>query len=537
MIAGRLRTNQYMKYLAALLTVVVCVTLGAPNAVAQQDDSDEKADVESEFEALQKEVADGQGSDSAQDEDSDASESSSAEDAESEQPEADIASEDESPAPEAAEETATEDASTETTTPEDQPTEDAAEDSKTKTADEDADDAEGEDTSEEDISDIETALAADEEERESDNQGSGVSVPGAGQAVQSMNPEISLILDTTAAWFSSDDVDLRGGHDPNSFGFNLQGLELAVGATVDPYFRFDSAILFSLFGVEIEEAYITTLALPWKLQVRAGQFKTKVGRLNPTHLHSWKFVTQPLVNAKYFGGESLRGLGLEVSRLLPTPWYSEVLASVQNIGGAATGRSFAPTQQDIDGPLDLTLNTRLENFFELSPQVDILWGLGWVTGRNHTGRGNVTDIYGSDLLLRWRDVTKGGRHEVGWQTEFMLRRRQVPLTVLQDWGGSSFVYYSPSKYFEFATRYELVSGVDPEDTDDYTVDPLDPDWTDLRHRGAVNASWMPSHFSRLRLEYQVDYLSYREEMEADELTHQVFLQLEVVTGAHGAHDY
>jgi hypothetical protein len=529
-----------MKYLAALLSVVVCVTLGAPSAVAQADDSDETSDVESEFEALQKEVSDEEGSEETTPEDETIEEQASEETTEepaSEKTTEEQASE-ETTEEQASEKTTEEQASGETTeeqasgeTTEEQASDETTED----TASDSTDDADG--TSEEDISDIEAALAADEEERETDDDGTGVSTPDSSQAVQSMNPEISLILDTTAAWFSSDDVDLRGGHDPNSFGFNLQGLELAVGATVDPYFRFDSAILFSLFGVEIEEAFITTLALPWKLQVRAGQFKTDVGRLNPTHLHSWKFVTQPLVNAKYFGGESLRGLGVEVSRLLPTPWYSEVLASVQNIGGAATGRSFAPTQQDIDGPLDLTLNTRLENFFELSTQVDLLWGLGWVTGRNHSGRGNVTDIYESDLFLRWRNVTEGGRHEVGWQTEFMLRRRQVPLTVLQDWGGSSFVYYSPSKYFEFATRYELVSGIDPEETEGNTVDPLDPNWTDLRHRGAINASWMPSHFSRLRLEYQVDYLSYREEMDADALNHQVFLQLEVVTGAHGAHDY
>jgi hypothetical protein len=497
------------------LIAVVCVCITPVVAHAQDGDSDqstERDSVESEFEALKEEVS-ADADDVGDQEESDETPSSGQATEGSETESFDEGGSDDSVPPGQ-------------TTEESETGSSDTGDSDTGDSDTDASDTEPTD---EDIDELEAALAEDEEEREGGGGGQ------SGGAVQSMNPDISLILDTTFAYFSSDDTDLRGGHDPNSFGFNLQGLELSIGAAVDPYFRFDSAILFALFGVEIEEAYVTTLAMPWKLQIRAGQFKTKIGRLNPTHLHSWHFVTQPLVNAKFFGGESLRGLGFEISRLMPTPWFSELLLSVQNIGGAATGRSFAPTQDDIDGPLDLTLNTRFEQFFEVSPNFDILWGLGWAVGQNHTGRRNFTDIYETDLLLRWRDATEGGRNELGWQTEFMWRRRQVPQDVLQDWGGQSFVYYSPSKYFEFATRYELVSGIDPDD--DNRVDPLDPEWTDLRHRGAINASWMPSHFSRLRLEYQADYLSYREDTDLDALDHQVFLQLEVVTGAHGTHDY
>ena len=57
------------------------------------------------------------------------------------------------------------------------------------------------------------------------------------------------------------------------------------------------------FGVEVEEAYLTTLALPANLQVRASQFLTRFGRLNSTHPHAWDFTDQPLVNGRFFGGE------------------------------------------------------------------------------------------------------------------------------------------------------------------------------------------------------------------------------------------
>ncbi len=385
-----------------------------------------------------------------------------------------------------------------------------------------------------------------DEDTDEDGEDARPAPSNIGAAVQSMNPDISLILTTAGAWFS-DEPDLRGGHDPQNFGFNLQGLELAIGADVDPYFRFDSAILFSLFGVEIEEAYGSTLALPYQLKARFGQFKTQFGRLNPTHLHSWTFVDQPLVNAKFLGGESLRGLGVELSRLeLWMPGTFRWYVAYQNINGAATGRSFIPAEDDIESYLDLTLTVRAEEFVELSRDWDLLVGLNYANGRNKTGRDNRTEIYGADTYLKWKSRTAGGRSQVGWQTEAMLRRRQVPGDVLEDFGLYSWLEWHPNRHWGTGLRYEYVTGIDPDDeggflfadTNDLgAIDPLDPDWTEPRQRGAVQLSYYPSHFSRLRLQYSLDHLPYREGSGLDELVHMVFLQAEIVAGAHGAHGY
>src|SRR5690606_29230460 len=119
-------------------------------------------------------------------------------------------------------------------------------------------------------------------------------------------------------------------------------------SSIDPYFRFDSSILLGLFGLEIEEAYGTTLALGAGFQARVGQYLTAFGRANPTHVHQWNFVTQPLIIGKFFGGESLRGLGAELSQVVPLPWYVNWRVSVQNIAGQATGRSFLASDADIE---------------------------------------------------------------------------------------------------------------------------------------------------------------------------------------------
>jgi hypothetical protein len=124
--------------------------------------------------------------------------------------------------------------------------------------------------------------------------GAPASAPDSGGAessgssgVYSFNPDLSFIFDMAAAAFSDEDHLQTGGHDPTRTGFNLQQLELAVGAAVDPYFRFDSNIVLTLEEIEIEEAYGTTLDLPGGLQARLGQFLTRFGRLNPTHPHTW----------------------------------------------------------------------------------------------------------------------------------------------------------------------------------------------------------------------------------------------------------
>src|SRR5687768_5338917 len=135
-----------------------------------------------------------------------------------------------------------------------------------------------------------------------------------------------------------------GGHDPNQRGFTVQNLETVFEGKVDPYFRGQANVVLAIDPggetiIEAEEAYLETMALPWNLQLKAGQYFTEFGRLNPTHPHSWAFVDQPLVNNRFFGADGLRNPGARLSWLVPTPFYSELLFGVQNSQGE-TATSF-----------------------------------------------------------------------------------------------------------------------------------------------------------------------------------------------------
>jgi hypothetical protein len=136
----------------------------------------------------------------------------------------------------------------------------------------------------------------------------------------------------------------RGDHDPQQRGFNARNIELAFDGAVDPYFEGFANIVFKLDNdnqteVEVEEAFLQTTSLPFNLQLKAGQFFAAFGRINPTHPHTWDFADAPIVHALLLGGDGLRGVGAQMSWIVPVPWYSQLIFAVQN-GRGGTAYSF-----------------------------------------------------------------------------------------------------------------------------------------------------------------------------------------------------
>jgi hypothetical protein len=382
----------------------------------------------------------------------------------------------------------------------------------------------------EELADIERATASDKKQIEAAAPAGAptapVSIPHA------LMPDIAVILDVALAWFDEDDNLQTGGHDPVETGFNLQQLELSIGKSVDPYFRFDSNIVFGLFGVEVEEAYATTLSLPASLQLRAGQFLTKFGRINATHPHSWDFVDQPFSIGRVFGGEGNRGLGVELSWLTPLPWYVEIVGSTTRAAGEGTARSFYGADDlGVRDPLDLQNTLAIEQFFDLSHDWSLLFGVSAANGPNPTGADNRTDVWGADLYLKYRPITRASPTVVSLQTEWMLRRRQVPADVLTDVSGYAQVFWKFAERWGTAARWDYGTPARGRDGD-VADDPLDPDWTRDRHRASANVTFWPTEFSRLRLQGSSDVPRWRPSP-----IWAAFLALEVLVGAHGAHQF
>jgi hypothetical protein len=357
-------------------------------------------------------------------------------------------------------------------------------------------------------------------------------VATTGAPVSSLNPDLAVILDAALAAFSQEKPRQAGDHDPAKNGFTIQQLELALSKAVDPYFRFDGFVVFSSEGVEVEEAYATAVALPGSLQLRAGQFLTRFGRQNPTHPHAWDFVDQPFVLSQMFGGEGNRGAGVEISWLTPLPWYVELLGSATDAAGEGTARSFWGAQDGgVKRPFDLQLTAALRQFFPLSDDLSLLWGLSSAFGPNPTGYHNRTDLFGTDLYLKYRPLSEGSHTVVALQAEAIARRREIPSDTLKDVGGYAQLLYRFAQRWAISARGEYGSPIWDHDGH-VATDYLEPLWEGHRHRESVALTFWPTEFSRLRLQGSRDATSG-----GDPTIWATMLALEVLAGAHGAHAF
>jgi hypothetical protein len=266
--------------------------------------------------------------------------------------------------------------------------------------------------------------------------------------------DIGLVATFAAGGSTASDIEggtQLGGHDPNQRGITVQGVEMDLRGAVDPYFRGNANILFSIDGggesfLELEEAWLETISLPANLQVRAGQYLTEFGRINTQHPHAWSFVDTPLVNGRFLGADGLRNPGARLSWLMPTPFYSELFLGVQNSHGetAASFRSAGHTHggegedaglpfgfrhpdndRGVRGVGDLLFTPRLATSFDLTDSQVLLLGASAAFGPNSSGQSGDTSthIYAVDLTLKWKSPrAHAGFPFVMWQTEAMLRR-------------------------------------------------------------------------------------------------------------------
>ena len=381
---------------------------------------------------------------------------------------------------------------------------------------------------------------------------------------------IDLSLDALFAAGSSTVTDdslqnlQGGGHDPRKRGFTVQNVELSLMGAIDPYLTGESHIIFFIdplegeTHVELEEAFVTTQALPYGLQLKAGQFFTEFGRINPQHPHQWHWQDQPIINTRLFGPDGMRGPGFRLGWLLPVPWYSELHFGVQNANGetmasflangeffeerAIGGRPF--TDRRFRTLEDLAYLARFENSLDISDSMTAKLGFSGLYGPNATGPEADTWIYGTDLVVKWRpSLNERGWPFLVWESELMRRDYHaaavfddtepdniidMPSETLHNWGFYTQLLYGFHPGWSAGLRYEYASG-SGESVDGRNNDPF----RDNRYRLSPLLAWHPSEFSRVRLQYNYDHARHLEDRDA----HSVWLGLEFMYGAHAAHKY
>jgi hypothetical protein len=379
-----------------------------------------------------------------------------------------------------------------------------------------------------------------------------ITIARAGSAY--MNISFDALMDVGGSTASDPSQLLQlGDHDPIKRGFSLRNAEIALDGAVDPYFKGFANIVFKLdknneTEVELEETYLQTTTLPGNFQVKAGQFFAAFGRQNPQHPHQWAFVDDPIILTRTFGPEGLRSVGAQVSWLAPTPFFTEAVLGVFD-GQGSTAFSFrnpgeavfaidrvhgrATLDRNLRGPGDLVYVPRLSSSFDLSESQTVVVGASAAFGPNNTANDVGTQIYGADVYWKWKPAdAHAGFPFVSWQTEALFQRFEagadptaaLPAETLRDWGLYSQVLWGFHPRWVAGLRGEYANG----NTGAY--DPSDA-FRGERIRVAPSITFYPSEFSKLRLQYNYDH------GELFGTEHSIWLQLEFLLGAHGAHKF
>jgi hypothetical protein len=382
-------------------------------------------------------------------------------------------------------------------------------------------------------------------------------------AENAFNPAISLILSGTYASLSKDPGSYRidgfvpslGEISPPQRSFSLGESELTLSASVDPYFSgYFTAAITPENEVEVEEAYVRTLALPYGTGIKAGRFLSGVGYLNAQHPHTWDFTDAPLPYKAFFGSqltddgaqltwvapsELFLQFGIEGARFLSFPGTDVD----RNKNGLMSGAGFAKIGGDA-GPSN-SWQAGL-SYVETKPQ-----------DRTDAEDAPSFAISGSsktaiaDFVWKWAPEGNARERSLKIQGEYFWRRENGTLTAFVpsdscagecsgDYSSRQSGWYLQGVYkflpaWRAGLRYDRLdygkvdigvidsAAVAPEDL--AILQPHDPSrWTAM-------VDWSPSEFARIRLQYA------RDKARLGETDNQLWIQYIMSLGAHGAHKF
>jgi hypothetical protein len=348
-----------------------------------------------------------------------------------------------------------------------------------------------------------------------------------------MNPDISVIFDGVAgvanrgrASSSGDDPDLGAPGASHAGGFALQELEIGLQSTVDPYFAAKVFLTIpNLGGIEVEEAYAVTTSLPAGLQVKAGVFRSAAGRQNEQHLHSQDFSLRPLLNQTYLGIDGLRSPGVQLSWLMPLPFFLRF--SVEALSVAA-GENPTFGGGVANSP---TLLGNLKTFSALGEAWSLMLGATFATGHappagraegaSLEGNGPRSLLAGGDLYLKYLPPNRVASHfALALQAEYFLRRiaGEAGAPEQSDAGCYAQLVAQVARRWHTGARFDQLGLPSSERV------PKGDRWSAM-------VMFTPSEFARLRLQGQ------REKVEAGGPVYEALLLLEFSIGAHGAHPF
>jgi hypothetical protein len=215
--------------------------------------------------------------------------------------------------------------------------------------------------------------------------------------MQKLNPQISVIGDTRAAWSGADDDTQIDFHE----------LELSLVGPVNPYASAEVYVgVHGDAGLEVEEAkLILDRYLPAGFGLTIGRALQDFGQLNTTHLHAYPWVERPLMHRTFFGDDGVVDNGVRLDWIAPLESVTlratagavrgDLFAGGHMHGADSTGTAAA------EAPPEIGATGRIELFVEPSDDVSFLLGGSVLHGEHDPAEHAKATWFDADLKLRF----------------------------------------------------------------------------------------------------------------------------------------
>ncbi|MFA9460223.1 hypothetical protein [Thiohalorhabdus methylotrophus] len=400
------------------------------------------------------------------------------------------------------------------------------------------------------------------------------------------NPDISVILEGNAYWDDRDGEadELTGmaeginhahgghghgdghGHGGEAQGFNLKPTELFFSASVDPYFdAFVQAVILDDGGVNLEEAYFTTRALPAGLQAKGGKFLSGFGYHNEKHRHQWEFMEQNLPYKYLLGAHGIMDTGAQLTWTPATPFYTrfgvEALQGDQEVVGRFDGEEAiedARLNADLaerlgtpeDGPRLFTV------FAELAPNLgyshELLLGVSGLFATDHQELhsepvshilSGESWVAGAEAVYAYDAPDQYGKGDLKLSAEYLYAVKDLEVAYhaanpAAEGAKREFTedgFYVQGRYgfaanWRAGARYEMVGLTNEKKVGK----PGQPAEYDSSSRVSANLTWTPSHFTRIQAQWSRPRIATGDGYET---ANQYYLRYILSMGQHGAHDF
>lgn len=398
----------------------------------------------------------------------------------------------------------------------------------------------------------------------------------AATPVQTMNPDISVILDGFVYYdqFNATEEDgahvyseiagfgaehhHEGGEETHAHepvdGLNWRHAEINFSGSVDPFFKAWVIAALSPNGAELEVAQIETLELPAGLKAKVGKFFSDFGRHNAQHSHQWAFITQPLVNLLFFGPHGINDLGLQLAYLADLPFYAEAGVEGFETGGEENSFTYLGEAEVPKFNSPRTGVAWVKFGPDLGLEHALLFGASFIQGVRQEAHDGDEDgaedhwlsgwarIVGADMVYKYDDPAPRGQGDWLVEAEYYVRdvRQQVyrhdlnPDMVGRYLQKKQDGFYAQAIYgflpqWRAGLRYDHLGSLNRVEYPDGSVAAFGPS-----HRTTLMVDWSLSEFSRLRWEG-----AYGEYALTDGNVNgwACGMQIDVSLGVHGAHRF